>query len=258
MDEQRTPEQWLQHPDYRGVRILDHDGWTRDEWGEPIGREEFQQRLNQCTQEFSTYQPGDRHETSVEYHPATGSYGWVCACGKGSGAELPNPVAESLAEAHRMRSSLRETPPVPVIQSGDIISGKPGATLAAWVEQATPDQLRAGLLRLADLAAWHGSNPPPNESLVIVGTSGGHQDLEYRERAYIRQDESGMDDRSWPRNEGDWYAVADTGDHKLTWGELNWLDDPPCDRGSVYIDGHYLHIDTIATAILGNQPNPTP
>jgi hypothetical protein len=49
----------------------------------------------------------DRHDTRVEYHRATGSYGWVCSCGEGSRAELPHTVAESLAEGHRAWSSRR-------------------------------------------------------------------------------------------------------------------------------------------------------
>lgn len=47
----RTPKEWLAHPEYDDVQILDCDGWTSDEWGAqvPLGRLDFEGRLAQCS-----------------------------------------------------------------------------------------------------------------------------------------------------------------------------------------------------------------
>jgi hypothetical protein len=44
-----TPEQWLATRDLTGTTILDYDGWTKEEWPKPIGRQEFERRLSLCT-----------------------------------------------------------------------------------------------------------------------------------------------------------------------------------------------------------------
>lgn len=50
----RTPEQWLLTDEFKGLRILDPDGWRgrngRD-WEDKISHDEFQSRLARCTVE---------------------------------------------------------------------------------------------------------------------------------------------------------------------------------------------------------------
>lgn len=51
----RTPEQWLQDSEFKGIEILDPDGWDRrggyweQSWGESITREEMWIRTNKST-----------------------------------------------------------------------------------------------------------------------------------------------------------------------------------------------------------------
>ena len=126
------------------------------------------------------------------------------------------------------------------------------------IDTMTDAELRAALHRVANLlTAGPTGTPPPDGSLVIVGTSGGHQDQPYRERAYVRSDDADATSGTMSaqqRADGDWYRVGDERSHRLTWGGLNWFDDPECDRGDVSIDGHYLHDSAIAAAILGETP----
>lgn len=73
------------------------------------------------------------------------------------------------------------------------------------------------------------SEPPPDGTLVIAEYQGGHQNI-YQERVLVRCDRN---EGAYP--DGDyWVAGTDKPDeHPWTWGEVLWLDDPPCDRGSV-------------------------
>lgn len=52
-DEKKTPDEWLAHPDYVGLEILDPDGWDRQNfdvsWAEPITQNEFTLRMCQST-----------------------------------------------------------------------------------------------------------------------------------------------------------------------------------------------------------------
>lgn len=45
----RTPEEWLAQPEYKGLIILDPDGWDRknfeESWAEPITQEVFIRRV---------------------------------------------------------------------------------------------------------------------------------------------------------------------------------------------------------------------
>lgn len=47
----RSAEEWLAQPEYRGLTILDPDGWDRraehweSSWGEKITRQEFDRRV---------------------------------------------------------------------------------------------------------------------------------------------------------------------------------------------------------------------
>ena len=53
MTELRTPEGWLAQPEYKGVDILDPDGWDRKNfkisWNTPISKDDFERRMVQCT-----------------------------------------------------------------------------------------------------------------------------------------------------------------------------------------------------------------
>lgn len=52
-DEKKTPDEWLEHPDYEGIEILDPDGWDRqnfeESWAELLTKHEFFQRMIQST-----------------------------------------------------------------------------------------------------------------------------------------------------------------------------------------------------------------
>lgn len=108
-------------------------------------------------------------------------------------------------------------------------------------------ELRAKVSRVEALLSDPYQEPPANGQLVIVGTQGGHQNLPYRERVYQRSDRV---EKAYA--DGDWYGIeGDAKDYPLTYGELNWLDDPPCDRGSVTVEGPYVHVEDIAKALAG-------
>lgn len=53
MEPTRTPDEWLQQPPYKGIVVMDPDGWDRENyaasWGEPITEAEFNRRLCQST-----------------------------------------------------------------------------------------------------------------------------------------------------------------------------------------------------------------
>jgi hypothetical protein len=130
------------------------------------------------------------------------------------------------------------------------------SALSEWIDQADADQLRAALHRIAELINVPERSTPPNESLVVVGTSGGHPQRPYREEVFYREDEPNVDrEVIWQRAGGDWFKVDSGDDHQYTWGELNLLDDPPCDRPTVTIDGHFLHTSTLVKAIIGEIPH---
>jgi hypothetical protein len=92
---------------------------------------------------------------------------------------------------------------------------------------------------LASGARLHWNSAPRNGTVAVVDKSGGWQDLPLRTRAYVRSDEPGgmvAHDPYFP-DSGDWFELSPEADDKpLTWGELNWLDDPECDRGTVSIE----------------------
>ena len=51
-DELKTPEEWLEAPEFKGVVIMDPDGWRMDDapkWDDPITIEDFRSRLMRCT-----------------------------------------------------------------------------------------------------------------------------------------------------------------------------------------------------------------
>ena len=47
----RSPNEWLDSPEYNNIMIRDCDGWTYSAWIKhaPITKEEFQKRLSKCT-----------------------------------------------------------------------------------------------------------------------------------------------------------------------------------------------------------------
>lgn len=52
-DEKKTADEWLAHPDYAGLKILDPDGWDRQNfevsWAESITKDEFILRMCRST-----------------------------------------------------------------------------------------------------------------------------------------------------------------------------------------------------------------
>ena len=54
--ERKTPDQWLNHPDFKGIIVMDPDGWDRKDfdrsWADPITRYEFEVRLGLSTCAF--------------------------------------------------------------------------------------------------------------------------------------------------------------------------------------------------------------
>lgn len=123
--------------------------------------------------------------------------------------------------------------------------------LIAEVERlrAVVDQVQA----LADSARENPSAPPADDTLAIVAHWGGHQDLDRVERVYVRSDRGAAENLGEAFPDGDWWLVSDpAGDDAkpLTWGELNWLDDPWCDRGSVAVET-YVSVDALDAALSG-------
>lgn len=55
----RTPEEWMKLDRYKGIEILDPDGWDRQDfersWSEPIDRKTFDARLAMCTLSLDRY-----------------------------------------------------------------------------------------------------------------------------------------------------------------------------------------------------------
>lgn len=60
--ELKSAEEWLQEPEFKGIIILDPDGWDRrpghfeKSWNKKITKQEFNKRLMYCT--ISGYFPG--------------------------------------------------------------------------------------------------------------------------------------------------------------------------------------------------------
>lgn len=51
--EKKTPDEWLQEPDFEGIVVMDPDGWDRknyeESWAEPITSLEMSKRLGTST-----------------------------------------------------------------------------------------------------------------------------------------------------------------------------------------------------------------
>lgn len=123
---------------------------------------------------------------------------------------------------------------------------------------AEVERLRAVITRvkaLADGAFVQHDSAPMNGTLAVVDKAGGSQDMPPTTRVFARVDDSGEPgagryDPYFPGS-GDWFEQSpDTDNRPWTWSELNWLDDPPCDRGSVQIDT-YVSVEALGAALAG-------
>jgi len=50
--ELKTPNEWLETPEFEGVIVMDPDGWRYEgapKWTDPITLDEFKRRLMECT-----------------------------------------------------------------------------------------------------------------------------------------------------------------------------------------------------------------
>lgn len=50
--ELKTPNEWLETPEFKGVVVMDPDGWRSEDapkWTDPITLEEFRRRLMVCS-----------------------------------------------------------------------------------------------------------------------------------------------------------------------------------------------------------------
>jgi hypothetical protein len=112
--------------------------------------------------------------------------------------------------------------------------------LAAEVEK-----LRATVERVEALLCNPDREPPRNGTLIVRGRSGGHQDLPYEERVFVRDD---RDEGAYP--DGDWCPVEGDDQRPWSFSEIHALDDPACDRVSVSLEP-YVHVDDIARALAG-------
>ncbi|GLY08295.1 hypothetical protein [Actinoplanes sp. NBRC 101535] len=132
----------------------------------------------------------------------------------------------------------------------------------AW-QNARPNNETA-LDRIRDLLPPL-AGAPVDGTLAIVEHTGGHKNHVDSTRVYVRSDLTEESARvfgwAWPlpglSDNGAWWEIgADDGTGPRTWDELNWLDDPPCDRGTVNIT-LYAPTSTIAQ-VLDDRPGPQP
>lgn len=108
------------------------------------------------------------------------------------------------------------------------------------------EALRAKVSRVGAVLSDPYQEPPPNGTLIVRGRHGGHQDLPYAERAFVRDD---REVGAYP--DGDWCPVEGDDLRLWQWGEMWWLDDPECDRGTVSMEP-YVHVEDIAKALAGD------
>jgi hypothetical protein len=104
---------------------------------------------------------------------------------------------------------------------------------------------------LASGASQHWSSAPADGTLAVVTTSGGWQDIPATERVYVRSDayDEELAARGLaPREDGEWWKVGDEKPYPYSWGELNWLDDPACDRGTVSIET-FVSVEALDAAL---------
>lgn len=55
MSDLRTPIQWLEEPEYKGIIVMDPDGWRHNDgvtWDTPITQGDFAMRLFESTIQF--------------------------------------------------------------------------------------------------------------------------------------------------------------------------------------------------------------
>lgn len=94
------------------------------------------------------------------------------------------------------------------------------------------EQARAALARVEALCADPAKEVPPDGSMVLAHYRGGHQNIDV-ERAWCRTDEA-IDKP--PHPDGDWWILGKDHKGRHQWGEVLWLDDPACDRGTVSLE----------------------
>lgn len=122
--------------------------------------------------------------------------------------------------------------------------------------RAQVEQYRAVIERVEALASgafFDQGTAPANGTLAVVETSGGWQDLPPKTRVYFRSDEpdSTADRDPYFPDGGDWFEHGpDVDDRPLTWGELNGLDDPACDRASRSFET-FVSVEALDAALRG-------
>jgi len=108
------------------------------------------------------------------------------------------------------------------------------------------ERLRAAVDRVKGLCVNPGGGAPPNGTYVVAHYAGGHQDID-EEKVWCRAD--GAVDRE-PHPDGDWWIVGAEHKGRHQWGEVLWLDDPPCDRGRVDLEW-LIPVEDIDLALRG-------
>jgi len=108
---------------------------------------------------------------------------------------------------------------------------------------------------LASGARVHWNAAPRPGTLAVVEHAGGWQDIPPTTRVYARVDDGVVGPSRDPYfpDSGNWYEQGpDADDRPLTWGELNWLDDPACDRGTVSIET-FVSVDALDETLGGGR-----
>lgn len=121
------------------------------------------------------------------------------------------------------------------------------------IDTMSPEQMRETLRRVLDLCADadpNGPGIPVNATLLVCTTSGGHQNAPETERVYVRADD--LETTEDPAlNTPLFYPIGgrvEENTYRASFGELLWLDDPACDRGSVSLEA-YLPVGEIVHLI---------
>lgn len=116
------------------------------------------------------------------------------------------------------------------------------------------DRLTAALNRVRDLchAADTEDGIPPDGTLLVATSAGGHQNLPETERVYLRADQK--DTPAEPALTTPlFYPIGGPTDgnaQPVSYGEVLWLDDPACDRGTVQVEA-FLPVELVLEAVLG-------
>lgn len=119
--------------------------------------------------------------------------------------------------------------------------------------QAENARLRAIVDRVEALASGarlHWNAAPVDGTIAVVDTSGGWQNRPPTTWVYARAD-GGLNGASY--EDGDWYCQwPDADERPISWGEVNRLDEPACDRPTVSIET-YVPVEALDEALRGES-----